>query len=81
MITFFITLGIIGWIISLTIGIMDMVKGWNNKDKNLFIRGGKWFIFSIPFGLVMGWLMLVGAIKETYIDKHFDDDEPGRVTG
>jgi uncharacterized membrane protein len=81
MITLFITLAIIGWIISFTIGIMDMVKGWNNKDRNLFSRGGKWFIFSIPFGLVMGWLMLVGAIKETCIDKHFDNDKPGRVKG
>jgi hypothetical protein len=35
MITLFITLAIIGWVISLTFGIKTIVEGWLDKDKEI----------------------------------------------
>ena len=82
MITLFITLGIIGWVISLAFGIKTIINGWVHKDKELFNSGLSVFGLSIPFGLILGWVLLVAMIKTKYIDKHFDnDDKPERVKG
>jgi hypothetical protein len=58
MITLFITLAIIGWVISLTFGIKTIIEGWLDKDKELFGSGLSMFGLSIPFGLVLGWVLL-----------------------
>jgi hypothetical protein len=54
----FITLAIIGWIISLTFTIKTMVDGWRDRDKELFNSGASMFGLSIPFGLILGWVLL-----------------------
>jgi SNF family Na+-dependent transporter len=72
MITLFITLAIIGWIISLTFGIKTIIEGWLDKDKELFNEGLSMFGLSIPFGLILGWVLLGAMIKTKYIDKHFE---------
>jgi SNF family Na+-dependent transporter len=72
MITLFITLAIIGWVISLTFGIKTIIEGWLDKDKELFDSGLSMFGLSIPFGLVLGWVLLGAMIKTKYIDKHFE---------
>jgi hypothetical protein len=68
----FITLAIIGWVISLTFAIKTMVDGWRDRDKELFGSGASMFGLSIPFGLVLGWVLLGMMIKTKYIDKHFE---------
>ena len=72
MITLFITLAIIGWIISLTFAIKTMVDGWRDRDKELFNSGASMFGLSIPFGLILGWVLLGMMIKTKYIDKRFE---------
>jgi membrane-anchored glycerophosphoryl diester phosphodiesterase (GDPDase) len=81
MITFFITLGIIGWIINIIFGIKTMMDGWKHRDKKTFDLGVSVTVIGLFFGLVVGWAILGAMTKTKYIDKHFDDDEPGRVTG
>lgn len=70
--TLLITLAIIGWVISLTFGIKTIIDGWRDKDKKLFDSGLSVFGLSIPFGLVLGWVLLVVMVKTKYIDKHFE---------
>ena len=79
-ITLFITLGIMGWVIGFTFGISTMINGWVHKDKETFDNGLSMFGLSIPFGLVLGWVILGAMIKTKYVDKHFDD-KPERVKG
>lgn len=79
--TLLITLAIIGWVISLTFGVSTIINGWVHKDKKLFDSGLSVFGLSIPFGLVLGWVLLGMMIKTKYIDKHFSNDKPGRTKG
>jgi hypothetical protein len=72
MITTFITLGVIGWIISLIFGIKTMVDGWRNRDKETFGLGVSTTVIGLIFGLVVGWAILGAMIKTKYIDPHFD---------
>jgi TRAP-type C4-dicarboxylate transport system permease small subunit len=72
MITLFITLAIIGWVVSLTFAIKTIIEGWRYKNKEVFDGGLSMFGLSIPFGLVLGWVLLVLMIKTKYIDKHFE---------
>ena len=71
MVTTFITLAIIGWLINLIFGINTMVDGWKNKDKKMFELGISVTVIGLIFGLVTGWVLLGGVIKEKYIDKRF----------
>ena len=78
----FIVLAIIGWLINLIFGINTMVDGWRNKDKKMFELGISVTVIGLIFGLVTGWVLLGGVIKEKYIDKRFNnDDEPGHTKG
>jgi hypothetical protein len=77
-----IVLAIIGWLINLIFGISTMVDGWRNKDKKMFELGISVTVIGLIFGLVTGWVLLGGVIKEKYIDKRFNnDDEPGHIKG
>ena len=77
-----IVLAIIGWLINLIFGINTMVDGWRNKDKKMFELGISVTVIGLIFGLVTGWALLGGVIKEKYIDKRFDnDDKPKQVKG
>jgi membrane associated rhomboid family serine protease len=76
-----IVLAIIGWVINLIFGISTMVDGWRNKDKKMFELGISVTVIGLIFGLVTGWVLLGGVIKEKYIDKRFYDDKPKRVKG
>jgi high-affinity Fe2+/Pb2+ permease len=67
----FIVLAIIGWLINLIFGISTMVDGWKNKDKKMFELGISVTVIGLIFGLVTGWVLLGGVIKEKYIDKRF----------
>jgi hypothetical protein len=64
-----ITLAIIGWLINLTFGIKTIVDGWRNKDKEIFDLGISVTVIGLIFGLVTGWVLLGGMIKEKYINK------------
>jgi multisubunit Na+/H+ antiporter MnhB subunit len=66
-----IVLAIIGWLINLIFGINTMVDGWRNKDKKMFELGISVTVIGLIFGLVTGWVLLGGVIKEKYIDKRF----------
>jgi membrane associated rhomboid family serine protease len=66
-----IVLAIIGWLINLIFGIATMVDGWRNKDKKMFELGISVTVIGLIFGLVTGWVLLGGVIKEKYIDKRF----------
>jgi hypothetical protein len=66
-----IVLAIIGWLINLIFGINTMVDGWRNKDKKMFELGISVTVIGLFFGLVTGWVLLGGVIKEKYIDKRF----------
>jgi len=66
-----IVLAIIGWLINLIFGIATMVDGWKNKDKKMFELGISVTVIGLIFGLVTGWVLLGGVIKEKYIDKRF----------
>jgi high-affinity Fe2+/Pb2+ permease len=66
-----IVLAIIGWLINLIFGIATMVDGWKNKDKKTFELGISVTIIGLFFGLVTGWVLLGGVIKEKYINKRF----------
>jgi membrane associated rhomboid family serine protease len=66
-----IVLAIIGWLINLIFGILTMVDGWRNKDKKMFELGISVTVIGLIFGLVTGWVLLGGVIKEKYIDKRF----------
>jgi high-affinity Fe2+/Pb2+ permease len=66
-----IVLAIIGWLINLIFGIGTMVDGWKNKDKRIFELGISVTVIGLIFGLVTGWVLLGGVIKEKYIDKRF----------
>ena len=66
-----IVLEIIGWLINLIFGIATMVDGWKNKDKKMFELGISVTVIGLIFGLVKGWVLLGGVIKEKYIDKRF----------
>lgn len=81
MITLFITLAIIGWVINLIFGIGTMVDGWRNKDKKTFELGISVTVIGLLFGLVIGWVILFKGIKTKYIDKHFSNDKPGHFKG
>jgi hypothetical protein len=72
MITLFITLAIIGWVVSLTFAIKTIIEGWRYKNKEVFDGGLSMFGLSIPFGLILGWVLLGMMIKTKYIDKHFE---------
>jgi TRAP-type C4-dicarboxylate transport system permease small subunit len=72
MITLFITLAIIGWVVSLTFAIKTIIEGWRYKNKEVFDGGLSMFGLSILFGLVLGWVLLVLMIKTKYIDKRFE---------
>ena len=67
----FIVMAIIGWVINLIFGISTMVDGWRNKDKKMFELGISVTVIGLIFGLVTGWVLLGGVIKEKYIDKRF----------
>jgi len=69
--TTLIVLAIIGWLINLIFGINTMVDGWRNKDKKMFELGISVTVIGLIFGLVTGWVLLGGVIKEKYIDKRF----------
>jgi multisubunit Na+/H+ antiporter MnhB subunit len=71
MVTTLIVLAIIGWLINLIFGINTMVDGWRNKDKKMFELGISVTVIGLIFGLVTGWVLLGGVIKEKYIDKRF----------
>jgi hypothetical protein len=71
MVTTLIVLAIIGWLINLIFGINTMVDGWRNKDKKMFELGISVTVIGLFFGLVTGWVLLGGVIKEKYIDKRF----------
>jgi len=71
MVTTFIVLAIIGWLINLIFGIGTIVDGWRNKDKKMFELGISVTVIGLIFGLVTGWVLLGGVIKEKYIDKRF----------
>jgi hypothetical protein len=78
----FITLAIIGWVISFSVAIWGMMTSWNNKNKSGFYSSLGLFVISIPFGLIIGWAMVVSFIKDIVVDKHFDnDDGPKQVKG
>jgi hypothetical protein len=81
MVTTFIVLAIIGWLINLIFGIGTIVDGWKNKDKETFDLGISVIIIGLFFGLVIGWVILFKLISGKYIDKHFDNDKPKRVKG
>ena len=81
MVTTFITLAIIGWLINLIFGIGTIVDGWKNKDKKTFELGISVTVIGLFFGLVTGWVILFKMISGKYIDKHFDNDKPGHVKG
>ena len=66
-----IVLAIIGWLINLIFGISTMLDGWRNKDKKMFELGISVTVIGLIFGLVTGWVLLGGVIKEKYIDKRF----------
>ena len=68
----FIVLAIIGWVINLIFGINTMVDGWRNKDKKMFELGISVTVIGLIFGLVTGWVLLGGVVKEKYIDKRFE---------
>ncbi len=72
MVTTFITLAIIGWVINLIFGIGTMVDGWKNKDKRIFELGISVTVIGLIFGLVTGWMILFKLISGKYIDKHFE---------
>jgi hypothetical protein len=72
MVTTFITLAIIGWVINLIFGIGTMVDGWKNKDKRIFELGISVTVIGLIFGLVTGWVILFKLISGKYIDKHFE---------
>jgi membrane associated rhomboid family serine protease len=81
MVTTFIVLAIIGYVINLIFGIATMVDGWRNKDKKMFELGISVTVIGLIFGLVTGWVILFKLISGKYIDKHFDNDKPGHVKG
>jgi len=82
MVTTFIVLAFIGWLINLIFGIGTIVDGWKNKDKKTFELGISVTVIGLFFGLVTGWVILFKLISGKYIDKHFDDnDKPKRVKG
>jgi high-affinity Fe2+/Pb2+ permease len=72
LVTTFITLAIIGWVINLIFGIGTMVDGWKNKDKRIFELGISVTVIGLIFGLVTGWVILFKLISGKYIDKHFE---------
>jgi high-affinity Fe2+/Pb2+ permease len=72
MVTTFITLAIIGWLINLIFGIGTIVDGWKNKDKKTFELGISVTVIGLFFGLVTGWVILFKLISGKYIDKHFE---------
>jgi len=72
MVTTFITLAIIGWVINLIFGIGTMMDGWKNKDKRIFELGISVTVIGLIFGLVTGWVILFKLISGKYIDKHFE---------
>lgn len=75
MITLFITLAIIGWLISFGMAIQHIVTGWRNKDKEKFTEGINLFIFSVIGGFIVGWLWMGVAfdnVFEKWTDKHFE---------
>jgi hypothetical protein len=71
MLTLFIVLGIIGYVINLTYGIKIIVDGWINKDKKIFQLGTSVTLIGIFFGMVTGWALLAWVIEDKYIDTHF----------
>jgi membrane associated rhomboid family serine protease len=71
MVTTFITLAIIGYVINLIFGISTMVDGWKRRDREAIEFGGFVTIVGLLFGFVVGWVMLFKGIKAKYIDKHF----------
>jgi high-affinity Fe2+/Pb2+ permease len=72
LVTTFITLAIIGWVINLIFGIGTMMDGWKNKDKRIFELGISVTVIGLIFGLVTGWVILFKLISGKYIDKHFE---------
>lgn len=68
----FIILAIIGWVISFSVAIWGMLNAWNNKNKSDFYESVGLFLISIPFGLIIGWAMVVAFIKDVVVDKHFE---------
>ena len=68
-----ITLALIGWLISFGMAIYGMIISWRDKIKSDFYESGGLFLISIPFGYVIGWAAVVAFIKDTMIDKHFDN--------
>jgi len=81
MVTTFITLAIIGYVINLIFEINTMVDGWKRRDKEAFELGIGVIVIGLLFGLVLGWVILFKGIRAKYIDKHFDNDKPKRVKG
>jgi len=71
MVTTFITLAIIGYVINLIFGINTMVDGWKRRDREAFEFGAFVVVIGLLFGLVLGWVMLFKGIKAKHIDKHF----------
>ena len=57
--TTFITLAIIGWVISLGMAIYGMIISWRDKIKSEFYESGGLFLISIPFGFVIGWAAII----------------------
>jgi hypothetical protein len=74
MITIFIVLAIMGWVINLIIGIGTIVDGWQNKDKKTFDLGISVMVIGLLFGLVTGWVLMIMWLKRKYIDKHFKEE-------
>ena len=72
MVTTFIVLAIIGYVINIIIGIGTMVDGWRRGDREAIEFGGFVVVIGLLFGLVLGWVMLFKGIKEKYVDKRFE---------
>jgi membrane associated rhomboid family serine protease len=71
MVTTFIVLAIIGYVINIIIGIGTMVDGWRRGDREAIEFGGFVTIVGLLFGFVVGWVMVFKGIKAKHIDKHF----------
>ena len=68
----FLIIAVIGWLISIGVSIFAMIKGWENKNKKEFDSALTFFGFSIPFGMLLGWVLVLVYLKIEIIDKHFD---------
>lgn len=62
----------IGWLISFGVAIKGMIVGWRDKNKSDFYDALGMFKLSIPFGVIIGWILVGEYIKTNFLDKHFE---------